>query len=89
MEVTHFPIARDYLPKHCCSFSFCLVPSFLLQDSSVEELCRVELNTTKAAHLTSVLRKKISLSSFSSQTITATNGNVLMLRHKDLECEVM
>ncbi len=87
MEVTHFPIARDYLPKHCCSFSFCLVPSFLFQDSSVEELCWVELNTTKTAHLTSVLRKKISLSS--SQTIISTNGKVLMLRHKVLECEVM
>jgi len=54
MEVIHFPTARDYLPKHFCSFFLCLVTSFLLEDS-VEEFCWAELDTTKTAYLTSVI----------------------------------
>lgn len=76
MEVTHFPLARDYLPKHGCSFPFCLVPSFLSRDSSVEELCRAELDKTETAHLLCL-----------SHTVLSSDVKVLMFRHAVLECE--
>lgn len=83
MEVIHFPIAKDYLPKHFCSLSFSLVTSFLFQDSSVEELCWAEMDTTKTACSLDLSHKEKDFSFL----LSLSNVYVLMLRRTVLECE--